>query len=110
MTPVWITREDVDDLVERWHDGEGIGLALHEYLGMTMEEYKAFFERHVLPDPRVVHARQHPGKVCPKCPSVALSVASLEGPPAWWRLQILGEAVLYALLVLLVGIILAVIR
>ena len=30
--------EDVDDWVDRWHEGDSI-VPLHEYLGMTWEEY-----------------------------------------------------------------------
>lgn len=29
---------DVDDFVERWHEGEGEG-TLREFLGLTVEEY-----------------------------------------------------------------------
>lgn len=43
-TPVYI-----DDYVEKWHLGEGPGLALHEYLGMTHEQYKVWFEKNELP-------------------------------------------------------------
>jgi len=31
--------EAVDDWVEAWHEGEGLGMELHEYLGMTWDEY-----------------------------------------------------------------------
>jgi hypothetical protein len=30
---------DVDDFVEAWHEGAGEGLELHEFLGMTWDEY-----------------------------------------------------------------------
>lgn len=32
---------DIDDWVERWHDGDS-KLQLHEFLGMTWEEYGNF--------------------------------------------------------------------
>ncbi|MDB6001388.1 MAG: hypothetical protein JWP52_3087, partial [Rhizobacter sp.] len=33
--------DEIDEFVERWHEGdEGLGLELHEYLGMTWDEYK----------------------------------------------------------------------
>lgn len=33
--------EDVDDWIGRWHES-GSGTALHDYLGMTWEEYSNF--------------------------------------------------------------------
>ena len=33
------TEAAVDDWVEAWHTGDGEGLELHEYLGMTWDEY-----------------------------------------------------------------------
>lgn len=36
--------KDIDDYVSRWHDGEGPEL-LHEFLGMTREEYRLWAER-----------------------------------------------------------------
>lgn len=32
------TAEEIDDFVERWHEGEG-GESLREFLGFTVEEY-----------------------------------------------------------------------
>lgn len=37
-----MTTEEFDTLVEKWHQGDGTGLKLHEYLGMTWEEYKSY--------------------------------------------------------------------
>lgn len=34
----------MDDLIGRWHRGEGGGLALHEYLGLSWDEYAAWAE------------------------------------------------------------------
>lgn len=34
-----------DDLIDRWHNGEGRGIPLYEFLGMTKEEYEEFVER-----------------------------------------------------------------
>ena len=31
--------EAIDDKVEAWHEGDGDGLDLHEYLGMNWDEY-----------------------------------------------------------------------
>ena len=34
--------EQVDDFIDEWHLGDGEGLELYEYLGMTWLEYGAF--------------------------------------------------------------------
>ncbi|WP_167553749.1 hypothetical protein [Pseudomonas syringae] len=35
-----VLEEDIHRFVEDWHDGcEGAGMELHEYLGMSWEEY-----------------------------------------------------------------------
>lgn len=39
---IWM---DADDWVERWHQEGGLGVALHEYLGMTWNEYRLWTER-----------------------------------------------------------------
>ncbi len=33
--------DDIDDFVDAWHDGD-IDVPLHQYLGMTDEEYRLF--------------------------------------------------------------------
>jgi len=38
-----LTDEQVNDLIDEWHDGDS-DLELHEYLGMSLEEYKKFVE------------------------------------------------------------------
>ncbi len=35
---------DIHVAIGRWHDGDGEGLPLHEYLGMTWAEYAAWAE------------------------------------------------------------------
>lgn len=42
---------DLDEMVEEWHDGPDDGIELHEYLGLTWQEYKSWTETTV--DPRV---------------------------------------------------------
>ena len=37
------TEEEINDLIDKWHDGDS-EMALHEYLGMTWDEYKLFVE------------------------------------------------------------------
>lgn len=36
----------VDDLIDQWHEGDD-GVELHEFLGMTWDEYKNWFNGHV---------------------------------------------------------------
>ena len=38
------TDEEIDDAIERWHGGQGMGQELHEYLGWTWEEYGRWVE------------------------------------------------------------------
>jgi hypothetical protein len=40
-----MTDEEIDNLIDRWHNGEGGDIDLHEFLGMTYEEYQEFVER-----------------------------------------------------------------
>jgi len=35
------TEEEIDDKIDEWHNGN-TGVELHEYLGMTLEEYALF--------------------------------------------------------------------
>lgn len=37
-----VTEDAVDDHIDQWHSGSGEGLELHEYLGMTMDEFSLF--------------------------------------------------------------------
>lgn len=36
-----VHHHDIDDLVDEWHKGDS-DLPLHEYLGMTWDEYQAW--------------------------------------------------------------------
>lgn len=36
--------EDIDDYVERWHEGDG-DVELHEYLGLSWDEYALWVEK-----------------------------------------------------------------
>ena len=36
--------EDIDDYVDIWHTDISIGKSLHEYLGMSWEEYAGYVE------------------------------------------------------------------
>ena len=31
---------NIDDFISAWHNGEGVGQELNEYLGMTWDQYK----------------------------------------------------------------------
>lgn len=53
-----MTGDELDDKIQEWHEGAGQGLALHEYLGFTLDEYKEWFKTGMVPkrvrDPRAV--------------------------------------------------------
>lgn len=34
-----VTESEIDDYVDRWHEDERIKCNLHEYLGMSLDEY-----------------------------------------------------------------------
>ncbi|MBL0264839.1 MAG: hypothetical protein IPQ05_13460 [Leptospiraceae bacterium] len=36
--------DDIDDFIDKWHESES-SLTLHEYLGMTHDEYKLWPEK-----------------------------------------------------------------
>lgn len=35
---VWLD-EKIDDMIDAWHEGDGADRTLHDYLGMTSEQY-----------------------------------------------------------------------
>lgn len=37
-----MSEEEFEDKVEEWHNGEGEDVSLHEYLGVTWEQYCKF--------------------------------------------------------------------
>ncbi|MGY1946670.1 hypothetical protein [Nocardia asiatica] len=39
-----MTDDEIDDLIDAWHNGAGYGMPLYEYLGWTWNEYKAWVE------------------------------------------------------------------
>jgi hypothetical protein len=45
-----MTDEEIDDRVEQWHEGEGKGWTLREYLGMTRQQYSRWVLRGINPD------------------------------------------------------------
>lgn len=40
-----IVQDEIDDFIDRWHEGEGQGHPLHDFLGMTKEEYNLWVEK-----------------------------------------------------------------
>lgn len=43
---VWdLTDDQIDDLIDRWHNGAGEGLELHEFLRMSWDEYGLWVKR-----------------------------------------------------------------
>lgn len=47
-----MNREQLDDLVDKWHDSD-TKMSLHEYLGMSREEYAVWTEFDILPDEEI---------------------------------------------------------
>jgi hypothetical protein len=45
-----VSDDDIDDLIERWHEGAGESQELHEFLGMTWTEYAEFTRDGTVPD------------------------------------------------------------
>jgi hypothetical protein len=45
-----VTPEELDDLVDLWHEGAGGDLPLHEFLGMTWAEYAAWTRDGTMPE------------------------------------------------------------
>lgn len=39
-----VTNEDMEDLVEQWHEGAGFGETISEWWGLTWEQYALFVE------------------------------------------------------------------
>ena len=58
-----VSPDQIDDFVEQWHVG-GSGLSLHEFLGMSWEEYSAWVLNPGLL-PRIVAAHRE-GKTLPR--------------------------------------------
>lgn len=51
--------EDIrDDLISRWHNGEGGGMPLHEFLCITPTQYKRWLESEVQKDIREARLRK----------------------------------------------------
>ncbi len=37
-----VNESDIDDFIEGWHSGDGSDLELHDYLGLTKEQYRSY--------------------------------------------------------------------
>ena len=52
--------EDIDDFVDRWHEGKS-GVELHDFLGMTWDEYARWVaDPDLLPSIVAAHRRDPP--------------------------------------------------
>ncbi|MNG99321.1 hypothetical protein D3C79_584870 [compost metagenome] len=40
-----VLEDEIDDFIEEWHDNEKIDAELHEYLGMSWDEYSVWATR-----------------------------------------------------------------
>jgi hypothetical protein len=53
--------EQLDDLTERWHAGEGEGRTLREFLGLTRNQYAAWVVSGILPGTMPTSRNQREG-------------------------------------------------
>lgn len=44
-----MTSEELNDLIDAWHDRPDTGQELHEYLGWTWEQYATWVETDTMP-------------------------------------------------------------
>jgi hypothetical protein len=44
-----LSKENIDDRIDDWHDGEGVCENLHAHLGLSMEQYAYWVEKGELP-------------------------------------------------------------
>ena len=49
------TRRNIHDDIDAWHDAEYATISLHEYLGMTWEQYKLWAEKSILPEDSIYY-------------------------------------------------------
>jgi hypothetical protein len=53
-----VNEKELDDLIDRWHNGEGRDEALHEFLGMTWEEMDRWIRTSELPEDKDNESRK----------------------------------------------------
>ncbi len=41
--------ELLDDMVDKWHNGDGVGQELREYIGMSQKEYEKWMQGSGIP-------------------------------------------------------------
>ena len=44
---ILVPKDEIDDFVEKWHEDENTTQELHEYLGMSWEEYSAWVTKRI---------------------------------------------------------------
>lgn len=55
----------IDKLIEQWHKDEWTTTSLHEYMGLTLEQYARFVEKNEVADPRLAAEYTEP-KIHPR--------------------------------------------
>lgn len=40
-----VVQDEIDDFIDLWHEGDGQGRPLHDFLGMTKDEYDLWVEQ-----------------------------------------------------------------
>jgi len=49
MNNIKVTKENIDDLIDEWHEGNS-EQKLHEFLGLTEEQYAHYVKTNELPN------------------------------------------------------------
>jgi hypothetical protein len=57
-----LTADQLDDLTDRWHAGEGEGQSLREFLGMSRIEYAVYVLHGIAPGSRVLSRNLREGQ------------------------------------------------
>lgn len=69
---------EIDVYINNWHEGEGQGLELHDYLGLTWEEYSLWGTRpSILPS--IFSSRRKKSPFCQELELEQLSLAARAG-------------------------------
>lgn len=45
-----MTEDEFDNKIQEWHEGAGGDVEVHEYLGITLEEYQDWFRTGEVPE------------------------------------------------------------
>jgi beta-lactam-binding protein with PASTA domain len=57
-----VTEENIDFYISKWHNGDS-KLELHEFLGLTVDQYSTFLEKNELPENHTFNIQNDLGEV-----------------------------------------------